>query len=825
MKIMIRTAVILGCLLLAAGCRERILSAADLKKETAPYVEGQVIIAVKEQSSKVKTMGTDTKKDAWELELEQCGVTDVEWIQGYPLDSKQDREISVQTAKGASAESVDFYVGYYEEGKKIETIITQIEQVEDVIKAEPNYICYSFAETAEYPFTEKEIENQWHLEAIRAEAAWKVLEDNGKKPGEGAVVAVVDTGVSLAHSGLINNIWKNTEEENGEEGVDDDENGYIDDIYGVNMVNSFTNMTDSCGHGTMMAGIIGLEAGNGEGVGVAYGSRIMPVKVSKDGNFGTDMAVKGIEYAVQNGADVISMSFGTYYESYMMQTAIRAAAEQCMLVAAAGNEGLPTEDDASNEDAKNVYPAAYDDVIGVMAEDVQGDIGTYSNWDAKPGEGAEYELAAPGTLIYTSSLRGSYDTTTGTSAATAVAAGALAVWRSLYPDREKYPAAALQQLFLETQKHTIEHRIDSGHTLTYTGLDMMDMVEYAMTQDILCDTEKPVVKDETDTVYKAGNSVNFRALVTDNTGVKSVNVYYRQSGKTVWQNEVMTASTQTANLYETEVLTEQGYPGEMAYYLEAYDGTYYTMLGSPEAPMYLTLYKNEISALEITLPEKVSYSGQAMEPDIQIWDNGYLLTEGVDYTVSYENNIQIGTALVYIDGMGYYISQYTTYFFIVEGDSKAGEPPVMTPAPSVSSEPAQSEEPAALPTPEPTPVPSVSSEPTQSEEPSVPPEQTLKERTVKSFQKAEPTIKRTYRNGKKKAKLCWKLSGQKVKQWYVYRSNKRNSGYRLWKKTKKKHLLIRCTKKKIFYKVVAVKTIEGRSYRSKRSEAKVCIRT
>lgn len=825
--------IVRGCLVLTLLFHSSLVSAKETEKQAqVPYIEGQVIIAVETQqyaNESLQKAGSKLQLEESELKnaLEECGLNKIEWIQNYEIIDSEIEEQGTEFLENASGnlEILDFYIGYYEKDREIWDVIDEIEQLNKGIKAEPNYLCYSYEEVKEYSFTEEEMEQQWYLDAIRAVDAWKTIEDNGKIPGEGSVVAVIDTGTSLAHTDLINNIWINAVEVNGEEGTDDDLNGYIDDIYGVNMVNTFTNMTDSCGHGTLMSGIIGLEARNGKGVGVAYGAKVMPIKVSKDGNFGTDMAVKGIEYAVENGADVISMSFGTYYDSYLLQTAIRSASQQCMLVAAAGNESLPTKsENVSGSEARDIYPAAYTNVIGVMGMDMQENLGDYSNWDSQPGAGGEYEIAAPGTKIYSSYLRGGYDTTTGTSPATAVTAGALAVFRSLFPDNVQYPAPALQQVFLETQKHTVQYSPTSELTFTYPVLDMVDMVEYAMTQNLICDKQSPYIEDLQKGQYKAGDYVKFEAEATDNVSIKSVKMYYRQAEETQWKSVEMNVSKQAEgdSVYEAEVNTVASKPGNMEYYYEVYDGTFYTLLGNETEPLTVWLYKNEMSALKVQPMEEMSVTGQALTPDVEIWDGQYRLILGEDYTLSYEDNIQVGTAIVYIIGKGLYIGETSTYFFILDKkeDGDVVEPEDGSQSMEESEENRQSEnrENNDLTQNDNSDSPSGNENVIDSDE-------SKRKSAIKSFKKSKVTLKRSYTKNKKKAKLSWKLSGQKAEKWYVYRSTKKNKGYKLWKVTKKKYLWVKCTKKKMYYKVVGVKRFEGKKYKSKKSEAKICIRT
>ncbi len=327
---------------------------------------------------------------------------------------------------------------------------------------------------------------QWYIQEIDAQKTLCWMKEKGVDAGQGVVVAVIDTGVSLLHEDLIDNLWVNEAEANGVEGVDDDGNGYVDDIYGVNLIDSHTNMTDASGHGTMMAGIIAMTAGNGGGAGIAYGAKIMPVKVSRDGNFTTEKAVEGIRYAIAMGADIINMSFGTYYESELLYDAIKEASKSCLLVAAAGNEAYATEEAEFDGVKKgNLYPAAYDEVVGVMAENRSGRLFGASNFDSSVGNGAEYEIVAPGEQIYSTSLRGKNAYTKGTSPAAALVSGAYAVYLSMIrnglidPFETELSCTQIRQDFLDKMVHTMEFSPVEGVTLTYKKLLLSDLLPEA----------------------------------------------------------------------------------------------------------------------------------------------------------------------------------------------------------------------------------------------------------------------------------------------------------------------------------------------------------
>ncbi|MCB0371363.1 MAG: S8 family serine peptidase, partial [Bdellovibrionales bacterium] len=145
----------------------------------------------------------------------------------------------------------------------------------------------------------------WGLKKINTEDAWDLTQ------GEGVVVAVVDTGLDLTHADIAENVWTNEGEIPGN-GIDDDQNGYIDDVHGWDFGDQDNDVDDFQGHGTHVAGTIAAVGNNSEGIiGVAPKSKIMPVKgFSSYGGGTTSSLAAAIVYAAMNGADVISNSWG-----------------------------------------------------------------------------------------------------------------------------------------------------------------------------------------------------------------------------------------------------------------------------------------------------------------------------------------------------------------------------------------------------------------------------------------------------------------------------------------------------------------------------------
>lgn len=273
---------------------------------------------------------------------------------------------------------------------------------------------------------------QWGLQTMKLPQLWQQPIITQKRP----IIAILDTGVDIDHPDLKANIWTNTKESEGAEDYDDDGNGFKDDLHGWDFVNQTGRIGDWNGHGTHCAGIAAAVGGNGIGiVGANPDALIMPVTVMQsDGTGDVATIIKGIDYAVANGADIISMSFGSYGESKAEEQALGRAYQKAILVAAAGNDGgCLNHDHGWIYDLKPMYPAVYSFVLGVQAMNSEGNITDWSNYDDNGptysawGEDKlyNYELLAPGANIESTYPGGNYKSLNGTSMATPMVAGAL----------------------------------------------------------------------------------------------------------------------------------------------------------------------------------------------------------------------------------------------------------------------------------------------------------------------------------------------------------------------------------------------------------------
>ena len=361
-----------------------------------------------------------------------------------------------------------------ESPKREHELIDALSALEEVEYAEPNYRCYalgnfssdcaiSVADATYCAIPEKEslkgrsvkssvapndpmYSLQWGIGACGLDSLLAAPKrDTSWRP----IIAIIDTGVDTDHPDLAANIWSNSAEQNGAAGQDDDGNGFRDDIHGWDFINQTGEMHDFNSHGTHCAGIAGAVTGNGIGIaGACPDALIMPVTVMQsDGTGDIATVVRGINYAAQNGADVISMSLGTYAYSTALEQALAVAYQTAVLVGAAGNDDkhidprcCPLEPSHAAQDGP-MFPGAFTFVLGVQATSTlpdlvegNGMLASFSNIDCDGASFSQYdeellynyELSAPGVGIMSTVPNGGYRSYNGTSMACPLVAGGIA---------------------------------------------------------------------------------------------------------------------------------------------------------------------------------------------------------------------------------------------------------------------------------------------------------------------------------------------------------------------------------------------------------------
>jgi len=260
---------------------------------------------------------------------------------------------------------------------------------------------------------------QWALRSARVRGAWPSIV-GGEVP-----VAVLDSGIDFSNPDLAPNLWTNSAELPGN-GVDDDRNGFIDDVHGADTVGWDGDPADGLGHGTAVASLIGARGDNGFGIsGVAWSVRLMPVKVVHDQGWATTATmIAGLRYALSNGARIVNMSLNGPDSSQALDEAIRQAERQGVLViASAGNDG-------ANRDRVPSYPASVRSraVITVASTGRAGELAPTSAY----GRGS-VDIAAPGEGVLTNELGGRCAARSGTSFAAAYVTGAAALLAAARP--------------------------------------------------------------------------------------------------------------------------------------------------------------------------------------------------------------------------------------------------------------------------------------------------------------------------------------------------------------------------------------------------------
>lgn len=285
---------------------------------------------------------------------------------------------------------------------------------------------------------------------IRALKAW------GRTRGSThIIVAVIDSGIRYTHEDLAANMWRNPGE-TPSNGIDDDNNGYIDDEHGIDVFNNDGDPLDNYGHGTACAGIIGAVGNNGTGIsGVCWNVSLMALKFMQSTSGTTEGAVQCIEYAVAKGAKILNCSWGTgagTYDPGISRTLEAAGQAGVLCIFPAGNEN------GINIDEHPVYPACYDstNIISVMSFDEKGGRANHSNVGA-----LSVDLAAPGTNILTCTSLGIYGRATGTSMAVPHVSGACALLYALNPQLDW---RQVKQIILDTAE-----RSDAFTGLCVTG--------------------------------------------------------------------------------------------------------------------------------------------------------------------------------------------------------------------------------------------------------------------------------------------------------------------------------------------------------------------
>ena len=391
----------------------------------------------------------------------------------------------------------------------ISRILPQISRHPEVVWAEPNHV-YQLHQMS---VNDSLYPRQWALPLTRVPEAWQIQQGNPN-----IVVGVIDTGVDYNHEDLQGQYWVNALEDlnhNGKldeediNGIDDDGNGYVDDVIGWDFTDA-PNFPDNGdylkpdndpmdeypgGHGTAVAGIIAARTNNGKGIaGVAPGSRVMILRAGTAAGFlEEDDIAEAILYAVQNGCKIVNMSFGDVVYSHLIKDAVDYGTRRGVLfVASAGNAG----------NFQLQFPAAYDNTISVGAVDSLSNLAGFSSY------GAKVDLVAPGVNLYATRVGDEYNKVNGTSFSAPMVSGALAL---IWAQEPEAPSAVIRSRLLAGCRDVSYYGWD-----TYYGHGVLDVYASLLnTQNTIAEIHYPAtlkgIREDTVSILGTAVSSNLKS--------------------------------------------------------------------------------------------------------------------------------------------------------------------------------------------------------------------------------------------------------------------------------------------------------------------------
>ena len=383
---------------------------------------------------------------------------------------------------------------------EINKLIKEIERYYEVEWAEPYFLYEAVFQPNDPKFIDSTLQ---HLFQINAEQAWDVTKGNSQ-----IVIGIIDTGVDWDHPDLAANIWIN-EDEIPDNGIDDDNNGYVDDARGwdfggLDGTPDNNPMEDKPDHGTLVAGIASAVTNNSIGIAsIGFNSKIMAVKTSQD-NVRSDLGTalishgyEGIVYAIENGAKIINCSWGGYNFSRLAQEVIDYAVNNgVLIVAAAGNDNR----------VDPFYPASYKGVLSVGATNYVDQKASFSNY------GKTIDVVAPGVAIYSTWQNDTYKTASGTSMSSPLVAGLAALVADAFPNYT--PLQIGEQIRVTTEniddinpsfKYVFgSGRINAYNALSNTGAKSVRIMDYSI-NDL----------GDGDGVFESGENVSIELSATN----------------------------------------------------------------------------------------------------------------------------------------------------------------------------------------------------------------------------------------------------------------------------------------------------------------------
>ena len=465
------------------------------------YVPGQVLVKFKDSNRvtvrRAQGRFTSTSVDKLTAVLQKYGTDEMEQLLPNENPNRQLRRARAYNGEMIQERDLSqLYVLKLSAEHQHETmqIINELNALDEVEYAEPNYYCYIMGnETIADDYgTNPMYSKQWYLDAYGVTDLWNKSIINPKRP----VIAIIDTGVDTTHPDLKDNC-----------------------IEGYDFVNNTDQVIDDNMHGTHVAGIAAACHNETGIVGANPQALIMPIKVmNKNGRGSTGTILQGVQYAVDHGAKILNLSLGGYGYSKAAADVYRNVSLSAIIVAAAGNDGKCIY--ASHEGMQRhgiqpepSFPGAYSFVLGVQATNRKGELASFSNYDddgplfsceasVDEPDGFNYELKAPGVQILSTLPDGNYGELQGTSMASPLVAGAISALMMV----KQYDSQ--EQLWAELL-HT--NNIAETYELKELPADL-DVVRIIL-------RERKEFSDETEDAYignnevKAGETVNIYPVI------------------------------------------------------------------------------------------------------------------------------------------------------------------------------------------------------------------------------------------------------------------------------------------------------------------------
>ncbi|HXU37879.1 MAG TPA: S8 family serine peptidase [Blastocatellia bacterium] len=466
-------ALILPLVLVCSGIRgSRTVSASKTGRQASNYAPGEVIVKLKPGASQLRSADQDERlMSVARLAGDTGGAASSRSAESLVRTAAMQRVSDIISGRGLDR----VFVLKFDPSADVSSIVSELRALDAVEYAEPNYLIELGGVIPDDP----SFYDQWSLVNLGAGIPWDPNNDGNvdffpstpnvdikaseaweiTKGSPDVVVALTDTGVDITHPDLAANIYTNPGEIAGN-GVDDDHNGFVDDVHGFNVADSNGDVGDAFGHGTQMAGVLAAEMNNNIGITGICQSKVMPVRFYK--RTGPDPtqysatvadAARSLLYSIAAGASIINASWTTKLtsddthsdEAKALEDAVNATNDAgALLVCIAGNEGYDL-------DYSQIYPSSYKlpNQIVVAASDFNDEIwhDGFNTFPIRSGYGpSTVDLAAPGVSVLTTRARGNcflctqsndsrdwYTRADGTSISAALVSGVAALLKSKYP--------------------------------------------------------------------------------------------------------------------------------------------------------------------------------------------------------------------------------------------------------------------------------------------------------------------------------------------------------------------------------------------------------